>query len=143
MTNHLTYRDHLAIEQMLLGRRVVEAYMGDKRFYDGPVGVLGKYWPGSADGFLRLDNDVMVYVLANEGCGGCGAGNSRIQNLGSVDNIITRVQFDNSEDGSKDIYKIFVFAGNEKINLLQVDSEGNDGWDYGTGYDLVIEFPDE
>lgn len=45
----------------------------------------------------------------------------------------------NNSDGWSDeySYKIFVYAEDKKIKLLQVDGDDGNGY-YGTGYEIVI-----
>ena len=99
---------------------------------------------------LVLDNGVVLKVEGNEGCGGCGNGWFYLTELNNCDNAITKVECvikddegnivsspSEKYDGSGDfIYNIFVFAENNKINLLQY--EGGDNGYYGTGYSLYV-----
>ena len=77
---------------------------------------------------LYLDNGIELKIRANEGCGGCSSGNYEITELNECDNIITNVEFacdyikDEWDDTS---YKIFVYAEDKRIKILQVD--GTDG----------------
>lgn len=112
-----------AIEQLLLGRTVTQV----------------------ADDHLLLDDGTLLKVVPNEGCS-CSSGNYDLTHLSSVENIITKVEFDyepTSDDdetgwtGEDGHYRIFVFAGDQRINLLQVDGTDGNGY-YGTGYSLVV-----
>lgn len=112
----LSHLDHEEIRDLLVGHRVAKA----------------------ADHQLVLDDGTMLTVVPNEGCGGCTAGHYRLDSLNGCDNIITSVEFvdEESSDHRDDIFRVFVFAANEKINLLEVSGYDN-GW-YGTGYKILI-----
>lgn len=95
---------------------------------------------------LYLDNGVELQVLPNKGCGGCGNGWYGIEELNGCDNAITNVEFeceqlnpDNrwSEEYS---YKIFVYAEDTKIKIVQVDGDDGNGY-YGTGYSIRVKLP--
>ena len=91
------------------------------------------------DDTLYLDNGLELTIIPNEGCGYCGSGMYNITELNECDNVITNVEFsiediDTYYDTS---YKIYVFAENKKIKILQVDgSDGN--CYYGTGYSIRV-----
>lgn len=89
---------------------------------------------------LYLDNGVELEVIPNEGCGGCNSGWYDISEINGCDNVITNVEFD-CEDGvgeyeNETSYKIFVYAEDQKIKILQVDGTDGNGY-YGTGYSIV------
>lgn len=91
---------------------------------------------------LYLDNGVELEVCANSGCGGCSAGWYEITELNGCDNAITNVEFEcddindpNSYDDTS--YKIFVYAEDKKIKILQVDGSDGNGY-YGTGYSIIV-----
>lgn len=90
---------------------------------------------------LFLDNGVQLEILPNEGCGGCSSGWYEVTELNGCDNIITNVEFDvdsetlHSDDDTS--YKIFVYAEDKKIKLLQVDGTDGNGY-YGTGYTIKV-----
>ena len=90
---------------------------------------------------LYLDNGIALEVCANEGCGGCSSGWYHVAELNDCDNVITNVEFccDNDTLNCYDetSYKIFVFAENKKIKLLQVDGYDGNGY-YGTGYSIIV-----
>lgn len=92
---------------------------------------------------LYLDNGIELKIRANEGCGGCSSGNYEITELNECDNIITNVEFacdyikDEWDDTS---YKIFVYAEDKRIKILQVDGTDGNGY-YGTGYEILVRFP--
>ena len=103
------------VTELLMGRKIIEV----KKHSD-------------QEGELILDNGIILYVIGNEGCGGCGNGWYNLTELNSCDNIITNVTCENDEEQ----YNIFVFAENTKINAVQFDGYDN-GW-YGTGYQLRV-----
>lgn len=91
---------------------------------------------------LFLDNGVELEVVANEGCGGCGSGWYSVTELNGCDNAITNVEFTcediNDVESYDDIsYKIFVYAEDKKIKILQVDGSDGNGY-YGTGYTICV-----
>lgn len=90
---------------------------------------------------LVLDNGTRLEVIANEGCGGCSSGWYYLTELNECDNVITNVEFcvdDDSKDDDDDTsYKIFVYAENKKIKILQVDGSDGNGY-YGTGYSIRV-----
>ena len=114
------YCDEKQITDLLLYRKIVEA----------------------VDNTLILDNGVWLEVIANEGCCGCPNGWYYLTELNECDNVITNVEFvvddDYEDDGYNDTsYKIFVYAENKRIKILQVDgSDGN--YEYGTGYSIRV-----
>lgn len=98
------------------------------------------------DDTLYLDNGVELQVLPNEGCCGCGAGWYDIEELNGCDNAITNVEFEceriNPDDrwSEEYSYKIFVYAEDTKIKIVQVDGDDGNGY-YGTGYSIRVKFP--
>jgi hypothetical protein len=94
------------------------------------------------DNILELDNGVQLEFIANEGCC-CGAGTYNITELNDCENIITNVELiterKNYSDGWSEVfsYKIFVYAENKQIKLLQCDGDDGNGY-YGTGYHINI-----
>lgn len=87
---------------------------------------------------LELDNGIDLSFYGNDGCGGCPSGNYDITELNECKNIITNVEFVDKEDGyTEHSYKIFVYAENKEIKLLQCDGDDGNGW-YGTGYHIDI-----
>ena len=89
-------------------------------------------------GVLTLDNGTKLIVKGNEGCGGCSNGWYYLDELNDCDNAITNVECvcESKDEYGDEIYHIFVFADNEKINCVQY-SGGDNGY-YGTGYDLFV-----
>ena len=90
---------------------------------------------------LFLDNGVELEIIANEGCGGCSAGWYEVTELNGCDNAITNVEFtcDSTDDKYDEdySYKIFVYAEDQKIKILQVDGSDGNGY-YGTGYSINV-----
>lgn len=98
---------------------------------------------------LYLDNGIELEILPNEGCGGCSSGWYEITELNHCDNAITNVEFEDEKLSGEDYYfsdehsyKIFVFAENTKIKILQVDGDDGNGY-YGTGYSIRVKMPQE
>ena len=98
---------------------------------------------------LYLDNGTELEICPNEGCGGCSAGWYELVELNGCDNAITNVEFccDDipyngywSNDGYS--YKIFVYAENKEIKILQVDGSDGNGY-YGTGYSIIVKEKDK
>ena len=95
---------------------------------------------------LFLDNGTELEIYPNIGCGGCVSGNYELIELNKCDNIITKVELveDDTEedyDGYDGIsYKIFVYAEDKRIKILQVDGTDGNGY-YGTGYEIVVRSP--
>lgn len=94
---------------------------------------------------LYLDNGTVLEVYPNDGGGGCGSGDYQIAELNKCDNVITNVLFVRDDDVSLDpeindtSYKIFVYAEDSMIKLLQVDGTDGNGY-YGTGYEIAVKF---
>lgn len=96
---------------------------------------------------LVLDNGLRLEVIANEGCGGCSNGWYYLTELNECDNVITNVEFveddDYEDDGYNDnSYKIFVYAEDKRIKILQVDGSDGNGY-YGTGYSIRVRQADK
>ena len=93
------------------------------------------------DDTLILDNGTELQILPNEGWGGCSAGWYSLIELNECDNVITNVEFECDDDTVDEYdgtsYKIFVYAENQKLKLLQVDGDDGNGY-YGTGYSIVV-----
>ena len=91
---------------------------------------------------ITLDNGTKIKTVGNEGCSGCSSGWYYLQELNECDNVITNVECVIEEYGDElseeKIYKIFVYAEDNKINLLSY--KGGDNGYYGTGYDVYVEF---
>lgn len=120
MQKTITCEENKAIEDLLVGRRVVLA----------------------EDHTLTLDNGTIIEVEPNEGCGGCANGWYHLDELNECEAVITSVRVDDDkQEGdsweSAYIYKIFVLAANKEQVLLSVSGDDGNGY-YGTGYSLKV-----
>lgn len=63
--------------------------------------------------------------------------------MNNCDNAITNVEacIDHDDNLYCDTYRLFVYAKDKKINLVQY--EGEDNGYYGTGYDVYVNIPKE
>lgn len=95
---------------------------------------------------LMLDNGLILEIKGNWGCGGCSAGNYDITELNDCPNMIMNVEFDVADtspddaeyyDDCETTYRIFVYAENQKIKLLEVEGTDGNGY-YGTGYWIEV-----
>jgi hypothetical protein len=94
------------------------------------------------DEHLLLDDGTVLKAVGHDGGCSCGAGDYDLSVLNGVDNIITKVEFDYSPEGDdsgsgEGYYRIWVYAEDQKINLMQVDGTDGNGY-YGTGYGLLV-----
>jgi len=98
---------------------------------------------------VQLDNGTVLTIGGNAGAQCCASGSYDLIELNGTPNAITAVEFDDkptedSYDGTTEVtageghYKIFVFAGHEKINLMTVEGTDGNGC-YGTGYWINVE----
>jgi hypothetical protein len=128
----LDEEDRGQIEDLLIGRKVTKV----------------------DDEHLLLDDGTVIKAIGVSGGCSCGAGDYDLSVLNGVDNAITRVEFDYAPAGDyeepvrsghpddpKDeytgYYRIFVYADNEKINLMQFDGSDGNGY-YGTGFEILV-----
>jgi hypothetical protein len=104
---------------------------------------------------LLLDDGTVIKAIGHDGGCACSAGCYDLTVLNGVDNIITRVEYDyqpagdwkaepretphpdDPEDEWTGFYRIFVFADNQQINLMQFDGSDGNGY-YGTGFELLV-----
>lgn len=92
---------------------------------------------------LFLDNGIELEVYPNVGCSGCGSGAYYIIELNNCDNVITNVELicdSGKGEWDKKSYKIFVYAEDSIIKVLQVDGLDGNGY-YGTGYEIAVRLP--
>lgn len=91
---------------------------------------------------LFLDNGTSLEFVGNQGCGGCSSGWYDVTELNGCDNVITNVEFECEDVGNNFSYsyKIFVYAEDKKIKLVQVDGSDGNGY-YGTGYTIKVKVP--
>lgn len=85
-----------------------------------------------ADGYILICNDnTIIEIALNEGCGGCSNGWSSFEDLKKLEtnhNVITNVKFIYpKDDWNEDKFKLFIYYQDEMLTL-----EGDDG--YGNGY---------
>ena len=92
---------------------------------------------GDRNAELTLDNGTILEIEGNEGCGGCGNGWYYIDALNTCDNVITNVA---CTCDCNEVYNIFVFVDDQRINCLEVS--GYDNGYYGTGYTLCATIKD-
>jgi len=98
-----------------------------------------------ADDHLLLDNGTLLKLVGNDGGCACSAGCYDLTALNGVENIITAVEFedDPADDGHDgDGYRIFVFAGDQRINLATFEGSDGNGY-YGTGYHVMVRLSNE
>lgn len=104
---------------------------------------------------LMLDNGTVIKAIGHDGGCACSAGCYDLSVLNGVDNIITKVEFDYRpagdyerpamdpndpdapDDGWSGYYRVFVYADNQQINLMQFDGSDGNGY-YGTGFGLLV-----
>lgn len=104
---------------------------------------------------LQLDDGTVIKAIGHVGGCSCSSGCYDLSVLNGVDNIITRVEYDYRpagdgeypefdegdpaapEDAWTGYYRVFVFADNEQINLMQFDGTDGNGY-YGTGFEILV-----
>jgi len=84
-------------------------------------------------GCLILDNGTKLDIIPNEGCGGCSSGNYYLDELCKCDNIITDVEIEHIERAYDEIIRIFVFAEDERIKIIDIHGDEGNGY-YGRGF---------
>lgn len=138
-TDAYTQDDHDKVRDLLVGHAVVKV----------------------ADDHLQLDDGTLLKFVGHEGGCACSAGDYDLTALNGVENVITGVEFDDSpggddavcptcgkdycyEDGHESrfdgAYRIFVFAGDQRINLATFEGSDGNGY-YGTGYYVLVRRP--
>jgi hypothetical protein len=93
---------------------------------------------------LRLDDGTELDIIPNEGGCACLAGDYELTALNGIENIITRVELTEEDDGHDEgdrSYRIFVYAGDERVNLVEIDGSDGNGY-YGTGYEIRVRAPE-
>lgn len=136
-TVELNESDESGIAVTLVGRRVVKAERGDFPVAGAPNEIYRYSY--HAEARLTLDNGTELYVVPNEGCGGCSSGWYELEHLATVDNVITSARVVEEEvDGDKpQRYAIFVFADAVEFKLVSVVGDDGNGY-YGTGFALIV-----
>lgn len=103
---------------------------------------------------LVLDNGTTIKAIGHDGGCSCSSGCYDLTVLNGADNIITRVEFDyrpagdgespkkgdhpdDPDDEWTGFYRVFVYAENQRINLMQFDGTDGNGY-YGTGFELLV-----
>jgi hypothetical protein len=106
-----------AYAELFIGRKVVEA----------------------RDSHLLLDDGTALKVVPNDGGCSCGAGDYRISEMNTCDNIITGASLQESSADGEDghVYRLFVYAANDRINVLSVEGDDGNGY-YGTGFTITV-----
>lgn len=91
---------------------------------------------------LRLDDGTELEIIPNQGGCVCSAGDYELTALNGIENIITRVELavENPGEDQDTSYKIFVYAGDERVNLASIDGSDGTGY-YGTGYEIRVRRP--
>ena len=135
----LDHDDQTEITNLLLGRKVTKV----------------------ADDHLLLDDGTVIKAIGHEGGCACASGCYDLSALNGVDNIITRVEFDYHPGGDHEPwdgpneakkcdpaqedwtghYRIFVYADNQRVNLMRFDGTDGNGY-YGTGFELLVRLAD-
>jgi hypothetical protein len=136
-------KDGDKIAELLVGRRIVRAEMGGD-YSDFPAQTS---WDRNPEGLLELDDGTKLYLTGHEGGCACSAGDYPLKRVAATENIITsaRVHCDPEEDygdTGEGVYRIFVFAGADEINVASFEGSDGNGW-YGTGFSLTVVRPDE
>lgn len=91
---------------------------------------------------LTLDDGTLLTLIGNAGGCSCGSGDYDLVELDGIDNVITKVEFEDSPSGDDYIdgsgyYRIFVFADNRRVNLATFEGSDGNGY-YGTGYSIRV-----
>jgi hypothetical protein len=96
----------------------------------------------AGDSGLLLDDGTLLEIIPNQGGCVCSSGDYDLTELNGVENVITRVDFEttNTDDWGGTSYRIFVYAGDARVNLMSVDGSDGNGY-YGTGYEIRAKSP--
>lgn len=145
-------REHMPdaerMKELLVGKKVVSATVRDVQDDES--------WDDGPFGYLTLSDGTQLKLWGNDGGCSCGAGDYPLETLNRVDNVITNVEIEERPDGddmvcdvcSKDycreheqpergFYRVFVYAGDERINLASFEGSDGNGY-YGTGWWLSV-----
>src|SRR5688572_918686 len=104
--------------------------------------LMGRTVTKVSDAELRLDDGTILRFEGNDGGCACSAGCYDLTELNGCDNIITKVELYNSPDseygdGGEGVYRIFVCADNQEVNLATFEGTDGNGY-YGTGYSITV-----
>lgn len=102
--------------------------------------LMGRKVTKVGDDTLALDDGTTVVLAGHDGGCACDAGCYDLTELNGVDNIITRVEFDDQPgDDVSGVghYRIFVYADNQRVNLATFEGTDGNGY-YGTGYTIEV-----
>ncbi|PVU81357.1 hypothetical protein DDP54_15770 (plasmid) [Cellulomonas sp. WB94] len=103
--------------------------------------LLGHSVSKVAEDHLLLDDGTLLRLVGNEGGCSCGGGDYDLTELNDVDNIITAVEFEVGDGADYfTAYRIFVLAGDKRINLATFEGDDGSGY-YGTGYYVMVRRP--
>ena len=91
---------------------------------------------------LELDDGTVLRIIPNQGSCACDSGDYELTDLNEADNIITSVSVETTTKHADDFdaaytYRVFVVAGDKRINLFTVDGDDGNGY-YGTGYVILV-----
>jgi len=103
---------------------------------------------------LLLDDGTVIKAIGHDGGCACSSGCYDLSVLNGADNVITRVEYDYSPAGDDEklkhgghpddpddewtgYYRVFVYADNRQINLMQFDGTDGNGY-YGTGFEILV-----
>lgn len=128
--------DDTKIAELFVGHKVVRA---EKGHFTIP-GTEG-YYSSRAEGLLVLDDGTELYLMGNDGGCACSAGCYPLEEVATVDNIITSAHVnadpDSDDDSGTGVYQIFVFADAKPINVATFKGTDGNGY-YGTGFSLTV-----
>lgn len=103
---------------------------------------------------IRLDDGTVIKAIGHDGGCACSAGCYDLAVLNGVDNVITNVEYDyrpasdygtpgrsghpdDPDDEYDGYYRVFVYADNQQINLMQFNGSDGNGY-YGTGFEILV-----
>lgn len=106
---------------------------------------------------VLLDDGTLIKAIGHDGGCSCSSGCYDLAELNGVDNIITRVEYDYHPEGDswddkptaaqtcehgpserhEGHYRVFVYAENQKINLMSFNGTDGNGY-YGTGFEILV-----
>lgn len=140
---HYNEDDGDKIAELLVGRRIVHAEKGGE-YPDYPA----QFSWDRPEGLLVLDDGTKLYLRGNEGGCACSAGDYPLERVAATENIITSARLhaspsgDGCDDDGEGVYRIFVFAGADEINVASFEGSDGNGY-YGTGFALTVVPPTE